>query len=634
MTTSVNSAFATVSDVLSQMFSWRGRRAHLVACTIVVVVAAAYLAPLMLKGWVPFDEGTLGQSAHRILIGQLPHRDFDEVYTGGLSFAHAAAFRIMGENLVTLRSVLFIAILLVLPACYYIASRFASPIAAAGLSIAILLASFPSYPAAMPSWYNLIFALFGCAAFLRYLEAGTKRWIFAAGLCGGLSVVVKIVGVYFIAAGALFLIFHAFASPSSDAETATRSRAGTALVLVILGVLATAPFAVMHGRLRLAEAVELGLPVIAVCVAVALEVWRSAKRVSSTRALAKLVALGWPFAIGVLVPVVCLIARYARAEALPSFYRGVFVLPQRRLDWTAEDGPPVIALLLGLPPLYLLVSARFSMRALQWYDTLLLGALEIGLVTWSAFSLKVTAALWNSIRMAASLMVAAGAVVLVSSHGDGGTSPLRRQQLLVLVSSAAWCALIQFPTDTYQYFLYALPLFVLSGAALAAIRGNLSRIVALTTLAAFVVLGFLLRPVFVAGGGSHVVLAGQPTAKLDVGRGGLTVRRAERDEYVHVVALIEQHSRSPFIYVSPDAPEVYFLANRENPTRTLFDFFDDPRDRTHRVLAAIRDHTVDVVVINRQPRFSGEMPADLHDSLSIYFGETADVGQFEVRWRP
>jgi len=52
------------------------------------------------RGWVPHDEGLLGQSAERLLAGQLPHRDFDEVYTGGLSYLHALAFEVGGVRLI------------------------------------------------------------------------------------------------------------------------------------------------------------------------------------------------------------------------------------------------------------------------------------------------------------------------------------------------------------------------------------------------------------------------------------------------------------------------------------------------------------------------------------------------------
>jgi hypothetical protein len=138
--------------------------------------------------------------------------------------------------------------------------------------------------------------------------------------------------------------------------------------------------------------------------------------------------------------------------------------------------------------------------------------------------------------------------------------------------------------------------------------------------------------VFIHGGGSHAVLMSEPRAVLDLRRGGLTIRRDERDEYVSLVALIQAHSKGRYIYASPDSPEVYFLAERENPTRTLFDFFDDPHDRTARVMAALRAADADVAVINTAPRFSDKLPSDLSDSLAARFRSSARVGLFEVRW--
>jgi hypothetical protein len=170
--------------------------------------------------------------------------------------------------------------------------------------------------------------------------------------------------------------------------------------------------------------------------------------------------------------------------------------------------------------------------------------------------------------------------------------------------------------------------------AVTTVRGPLDRSVALSTLSAFLVLAVLLRPAYIGrAGGESVTLTGQEAATLDLTRGGLTIRREERDEYLRVVAAIREHSRSRFIYVSPDAPEVYFLAERENPTRTLFDFFEDPQGRTDRVLAAVSQRDVDVVVINKKPRFSGPMPADLYDSLATRFTASAETERFEVRWR-
>src|ERR1700684_2764641 len=88
---------------------------------------AAYVGSRIDRGWIPLDEGVLGHSAERVLAGELPHRDFDDVYTGGLSQADAAVYRLTGVRLVNLRWAMYAVFLLWVPAVFYIASRFARP---------------------------------------------------------------------------------------------------------------------------------------------------------------------------------------------------------------------------------------------------------------------------------------------------------------------------------------------------------------------------------------------------------------------------------------------------------------------------------------------------------------------------
>ncbi len=184
--------------------SWGVRVAVL---TAVLVIAGIYTGLHINKGWVPADDGSLSQSALRVMQGQLPHRDFGEIYTGGLSFIHALAFRVLGVNLMSLRICVFLFFLAWLPAVYYIASRFTSALAAGAITLLAVAWSYPNYPAAMPSWYNLFFATFGAAALLRYLDVRTRRWLFVAGVCGGVSILIKVIGAYYIAGVLLFLAF-------------------------------------------------------------------------------------------------------------------------------------------------------------------------------------------------------------------------------------------------------------------------------------------------------------------------------------------------------------------------------------------------------------------------------------------
>ena len=87
------------------------------------------------------------------------------------------------------------------------------------------------------------------------------------------------------------------------------------------------------------------------------------------------------------------------------------------------------------------------------------------------------------------------------------------------------------------------------------------------------------------------------------------------------------------MWASPDCPEVYFLAGLKNPTRTLFDFFDDSTDHTQRVLAAIEQQGVTVIVLNARAAFSPAPSPDLVAELEKRFPFATNVGPYHVRWR-
>ena len=75
---------------------------------LVIAAAIVYLIPFVPRGWIPSDEGMLGQSAERVLHGGIPHVDYEEVYTGGLAWMYAAVFKATSIDLVNLRWALFV----------------------------------------------------------------------------------------------------------------------------------------------------------------------------------------------------------------------------------------------------------------------------------------------------------------------------------------------------------------------------------------------------------------------------------------------------------------------------------------------------------------------------------------------
>src|SRR5258707_1681615 len=94
---------------------------------LVWLLSGLYVGLNLNHGWDPDDEGTLGQSAERVLHGEMPHRDFDDPYTGGLAYVDAFVFKLFGINLFWLRVFLFVCFLAWVPSIYALAREFLSP---------------------------------------------------------------------------------------------------------------------------------------------------------------------------------------------------------------------------------------------------------------------------------------------------------------------------------------------------------------------------------------------------------------------------------------------------------------------------------------------------------------------------
>src|SRR5438105_5356196 len=130
--------------------------------SLVWLISAVYMGASLDKGWMAYDDCTLGQSAERVLHGEMPHRDFHDVYTGGLAYGNAAVFRIFGVNLFALRVFVFVVFLAWVPAVYALAAEFTSPRMAGLVTLIAVVWSIPNYTTPMPSWYSLMLA--SCAS--------------------------------------------------------------------------------------------------------------------------------------------------------------------------------------------------------------------------------------------------------------------------------------------------------------------------------------------------------------------------------------------------------------------------------------------------------------------------------------
>ncbi len=585
---------------------------------LVWLVSAAYVWHGLDRGWIPHDEGTLAQSAERVVEGELPHRDFDEVYTGALSFLNAAAFRVFGTTLRSLRLPLFCVFLLWVPVLYYVATRFAAPLLAGAVTALGAAWSLPQYAAAMPSWYNLFLATFGTAALLRHIETGRRRWLFAAGVAGGVSCLIKIVGLFYIAAVLIFLVYRERTLVDSTQGRLDR-RWGAYPVAIGAGLAGFVGLLVwlVRGQLAVPEIVHFVLPGAALAAFVT---WECASVEQGGRQRwATLLRLVAPFAVGVAIPVALFVIPYLRAGAAAELWSGVFITPVRRLDFAAS-GLPAAATLLGALPVALLLGLvplpRVPARRVVF---------AILLVALIAFFILSRHAVWYTIRPLVPLTVIVGVWSLVR-HREA-LSPLRRQQVLLVLCVAALWSLVQFPFARPIYFFYVAPVAAI--AVLAVVNARPSHPNAVPYPVPSAVLGLYLLFAVVNTHPSR-----EPSVPLTLARGGLVVGARDAARYDSLVGLLQAHASGGYVYAAPDCPEVAFLAGLKNPTRTIWEFLSDTIGRTERVLGALDEHAVTAVAIKQLPPFSGALPPDLLDSLTSRYPREAVLDRFVVRWRP
>jgi hypothetical protein len=589
-------------------------------------ISGLYAANGMLRGWVPHDEGMLGQSAERILVGELPHRDFDDPYTGGLSYLHALAFRLLGINLVSLRWVLLLFVLAWLPAVYYVASCLVSPITAAGVVLLAVVWSVPNYFASLPSWYNLFLAVFGAAFLFRHLETGARKWLLASGVCAGLSCLIKIAGLYYVAAVLLFLFFREQSTSASD--RGPKKEWGYTLFLAssLLALLALL-VGLVHSRPKAVDVIHFVLPGAALTVPLLWREWRKT-HLGDRERFRLLGRLLGPFALGIAAPVGIFMLPYFLSGGLPSLFHNVFVAPARRFTFGSMEAPGLSTLAAAFPLAGLFGLVLYGRRVIGRFAGGLMALALIALLVFSDNPV-VYRAVWYSVRPLVPLTVLAGVALLIRGEG---LSELRRQQIMLLLSLAGMCSLVQFPFAAPVYFLYVTPLLVLAIVAFFSDQTALPRLLIAAALGFYFLFALMrVNPGFIYQMGSGYVRDDQ-TELLALERAGIRVNSRSKQQYEQLVATLRHHASGGFTYATPDCPEVYFLAGLRNPTRTIFEFLDSSSNRTSAVLEALNRHRVRAIALNRAPEFSGAPPLDLAAALVQRFPNAMMIGKFEVRW--
>jgi hypothetical protein len=343
-----------------------------------------------------------------------------------------------------------------------------------------------------------------------------------------------------------------------------------------------------------------------------------------------------PFAAGFALPLVIFLVPYVRAHAIAALLNGIFILPAKRITG-AYMAPPEIGTILAVLGVIAILAVGARLRGVgRLVLTAGVAAVSLFLLISSVNHGWTYRIAWHSAYWMIPPLAISGVMHL--RRGEAAEklgSSEHRQQLFLLLSMTALCGLVQFPFAGPVYFCYVAPLAILAAVAMLRDFPGIPRLL-LAVLFLYYLLFVVFRatPTFIYDMGQHYERDFE-TQTLDLPRAGnLRVDGDHVQIYKELIPLVQKHAGTGEIYAAPDCPEVYFLAGYKNPTRVLFDFFDDPAGRTERILKMIDTRPIRVVVIDLDPGFSGEIPDELHDALVERFPAEDRVGHFEVRWEP
>jgi hypothetical protein len=598
------------------------------AGAMMLIVALAYLVPFVPRGWVPHDEGMLGQSADQVMRGKLPHVGYEDAYTGGLSWIYAALFRISGVDLLNVRW-----LLLALAACttwlvYAIARRYYGPIGAAFAAWVALAWSFPNYFAGIPSWWLLASALACLWSIVRFVETRRWRYVVAAGLAAGFAVVIKQTGIYVLVALALSLLYGGGVTDSRSRffylEQLARWGSAAAAIMVASTILSP--------RIFQAEGLYLFAPAVTCAGLLLLPRIRTRSATGSKSPLASACVAGAAAAL----PVVLLLLPYVFRSQLGDFVNGAFVLPQKRVAYASYLMPGVGAVVAGAPLLALgLASARLDFLTRLMVSRALLWAAAMALPIYALWDVRSYQLIWQSVRAITTLLPIAICWRLASGRVH---LPEQRAILFAAAAILSWVALNQFPFAAPIYFCYVTPLAVVAAIIAASSISVPARAIA-PWGAMLMLFGVLsLNRGFIQGLGQLHETRVFDT-ELNLPRAHLKVGSYDVEVYRNLSSTILRrlHPGGQLI-AGPDCPQVYFLLGLVNPSGALFDFLSRRNDAEGDLAAREADELAawskgEVIVINHRPDFSPLPSASVIAELRREFSQSETIGRFEVRWR-
>lgn len=561
------------------------------------IVTAVILASVAFVGWVPQDEGTLGQAAIRVLNGEIPHVDFNDVYPGLQAVFHAGFFSILGPSIRTLRVAWLLIAGVAGGASYLLIRRWAGRVPSVLVAISAVVAGFVLYPASTPTWWNVSLGIVSMVLVVRGSEQESAGWLVAAGFISGLNVLVKTTGLYFAIPSFLWLL----------ARRGGRRR--WSLEFASISAFAAISFVAYPGA-SLARLALIWLPAIFGIV------WIWLDRVpidSNTEERAGVRFLPWIYFLAACAPVATTVIFYMGLGELDSLLAGWVTSPSSRFNVGTVDVPfSLMSLLLlgGVVALGHLTDRWIGSRVYPVVVTVAIGVW--GLAGWATFRIVVVSvSVWLPI------------VLLAVGLTRGIARGSARDESALVGATAGMFAIVQIPFWSGVYTAYVIPLLVLAAAYL--FRNRLTLITVAAGCVAFVLLVQSSAGRLV---GSFVAVEPIPLVVLESPFGGIRIPEAHA-YYNQLSKRVSEIAEDSGVYAGPDAPEVAYLSGVQALNENFWDVLDPSWEPGALVEIASKGLPV---VINLDPGYSPAISESDLLQIRNALPNSETFGPLEFRW--
>lgn len=192
-------------------------RPHIGAGSLAFAAVALILFWFHDQFWWPVDEGVYAYVAQRVLAGDILHRDLIDLHGGYGNLLNIWAFRVFGEDLLSLRYPLVAITVLQCLIAYALLASHGGLVASAGV-VTLTAFSFVQFPNPSANWHALLLFFLLCLCLERLRENAAPRLVLA-GLVVGLCFFTRQLSGVFLGLGLVCVLL----SEARGSEAGTRA---------------------------------------------------------------------------------------------------------------------------------------------------------------------------------------------------------------------------------------------------------------------------------------------------------------------------------------------------------------------------------------------------------------------------